>query len=98
MLGYDSFEELASKNLKRSEFVMGRESDTLEHTEKGSQLRELESSWYKKDGSIVNVIESVRAISDKNGNFLYYEGTVTDITERKKAEMKLEESRERLRS
>jgi PAS domain S-box-containing protein len=97
MLGYDSFEELASKNLKRSEFVMGREGGTLSLLQKGSQLRELESSWYKKDGSIVNVIESVRAISDKNGNFLYYEGTVTDITERKKAEMKLEESREHLR-
>ena len=97
MLGYDSFEELASKNLKRSEFVIALGGGTLGILQKGSRLRELESSWYKKDGSIVNVIESVRAISDKNGNFLYYEGTVTDITERKKAERKLEESREHLR-
>jgi len=98
MLGYDSFDELASRNLKRSEFVTahgGAESSGLLH--RGSGLKELESSWLKKDGSIINVIESVRAISDKNGNFLYYEGTVTDITERKKAEMKLEESREHLR-
>jgi len=97
MLGYDSFDELASKNLMRSEFVIGQSRGTVRLLRKGSRLRELESAWFKKDGSIINVIESVRAVSDKNGNFLYYEGTVTDITERKKAEMKLEESRERLR-
>jgi PAS domain S-box-containing protein len=97
MLGYDTFDELASKNLMRSEFVIGQTCGMRGLLRKGSELREVESAWFKKDGSAINVIESVRAISDKNGNFLYYEGTVTDITERKKAEMKLEESREHLR-
>src|SRR5690606_11232028 len=43
------------------------------------------------------VIESVRSITNASGRVLYYEGTVTDITERKMFERKIRSSRARLR-
>ncbi|MHC4230966.1 MAG: sensor histidine kinase, partial [Planctomycetota bacterium] len=45
--------------------------------------------WRKADGEELFVCESAIASKDEEGNVLYYEGTVEDITERKKAEEKL---------
>jgi len=96
MLGYKTIEELAS--MWRSDFVVDHISDRFnEMLRKTSKITELESTWVKRDGTVINVIENVRAIRDKNGDFLYYEGTVTDITERKRVEGKLKRSREHLR-
>jgi class 3 adenylate cyclase len=41
---------------------------------------------YRKDGSIIWISESARAICDVNGRVVYYQGFVEDITERKQAE------------
>jgi PAS domain S-box-containing protein len=49
-----------------------------------------ESERYRKDGSRIWVSANVRAVRDSKGITLYYEGTVQDITERKKAEEALE--------
>ena len=51
-----------------------------------------ESQVFRKDGRIIWISENVRAARDRNGNFLYYEGTVTDITERKEAELRVKDS------
>ncbi|MFQ5551399.1 MAG: PAS domain S-box protein, partial [Gemmatimonadales bacterium] len=56
----------------------------------------LESQVYRRDGSVIWISESVRAVHDANDVLLYYEGTVQDITERKRAEEALRESEERL--
>ncbi len=42
-----------------------------------------ESQVYRKDGSIIWILENARAVRDSTGTLLYYEGTVFDITERK---------------
>jgi PAS domain S-box-containing protein len=58
-----------------------------------------ESQLYRKDGSIIWVSENVRAVRDEQGQLLYYEGTVDDITQRKQTEEKLhieQEKSERL--
>jgi transcriptional regulator with GAF, ATPase, and Fis domain len=41
---------------------------------------------YRKDGSKIWLSESARAVCDASGAILYYEGTVEEITERKRAE------------
>jgi two-component system, cell cycle sensor histidine kinase and response regulator CckA len=46
----------------------------------------------RKDGSGAWVSESARAVRDRAGTLLWYEGTVEDITERKRAEQALVES------
>jgi signal transduction histidine kinase len=41
---------------------------------------------YRKDGSMIWISENVRAVRDKNGDLLYYEGIVEDISQRKQVE------------
>jgi len=60
-------------------------------------VRGLETVWNRKDGSIVHIRESARVIRDLNGKTLYYDGSVEDITERKRAEEEVRESEENFR-
>ena len=45
-----------------------------------------ESQIYRRDGSVIWISESARAVRDADGRIEYYEGTVEDITERKQSE------------
>ncbi len=56
-----------------------------------------ESQVRCKDGRIIWISENTRAVRDPNGALLYYEGSVEDITERKRAEEKLQQSEQKLR-
>jgi Amt family ammonium transporter len=49
------------------------------------EIVDFESQVYRRDGTIIWISENARAIRDREGNLLYYEGTVEDITERKLA-------------
>jgi len=60
-------------------------------------VSEFESQIYRRDGQIIWISESARAVRDDTGKLLYYEGFVEDITQRKQAEVALRESEERLR-
>jgi PAS domain S-box-containing protein len=55
-------------------------------TEQGSLLENYQVRWRRWDGSTVWVESSDRAVRDATGRVRYYEGVVTDITERKEAE------------
>lgn len=57
---------------------------------------EFESQVYRADGWIMWVSENVRAVMDDQGNILYYEGTVADITQRRQAQEALRESQRTL--
>jgi sigma-B regulation protein RsbU (phosphoserine phosphatase) len=93
--GYASPEELMNnlcdigRNLyvepnRRAEFIaLMAEHDTV---------TDFESRTYRKDGSIIWIAENVRAIRDAKGRLLYYEGTVEDITQRRRAEENLRQS------
>ncbi|HEK85352.1 MAG TPA: PAS domain S-box protein [Candidatus Aminicenantes bacterium] len=93
MLGYESFEELASRNLEKEGEPGYERKKFIEQIEKNGEIRGLEAAWKRKDGSLVYVRESARAMRDESGRVLYYEGTVEDITEKKLAEMALAEQR-----
>ncbi|NJN88811.1 MAG: PAS domain S-box protein, partial [Leptolyngbyaceae cyanobacterium SL_7_1] len=45
----------------------------------------------RKDGSIIWVEENTRAVRDEDGNLLYYEGIIQDITDQKRQQEILEE-------
>ncbi len=49
-------------------------------------LSNFESKIRRRDGLILWVSENIRAVRDVEGNLLYFEGFVTDITQRKEAE------------
>jgi len=90
--GYNSPAELIDQiqNIKYQIYVDPRQRDkfTQEIAQNGF-LSEFESEVYRADDSIVWISENARAVHSDNGELLYYEGTVTDITSRKIAEQKL---------
>ena len=97
LYGYDSPEELMSdiKNIsqqlyvdaeRRLEFVAAMEADNA--------VSGFESMVCRKDGRRIWVSENVRAVRDSKGELLYYEGTVSDITERKLAQEALKVQQE----
>jgi len=97
MLGYDSFEELANRNLEEEGFEPGYfRSDFKKRVDASGIVIGLEADWVRRDGTILSVRESAKAIRDELGNVLYYEGTVEDITERKQAEKELKRHRDHL--
>jgi PAS domain S-box-containing protein/putative nucleotidyltransferase with HDIG domain len=57
-----------------------------------------EAPFFRKDGSVLWGTLNVRAVKDSGGNVLYYEGTLEDITPRKKAEEELKKSEEKYRT
>lgn len=92
MLGYNSSDELLSSvtNIRnqiyvkpevRTHFMKGIERDGL--------VRGFECELYRKDGRQIWVSMSARDVRDENNLILCYEGTVEDITEKKKVEREL---------
>jgi PAS domain S-box-containing protein len=52
-----------------------------------------ESQVYRRDGKVIWITETARAVRDTNGALLYYEGIVEDISERKQAEEELQKAK-----
>lgn len=88
MLCYSSFEELSQRNLEdKNGFEPAYPRSTfIDAIEKEGKVIQLESAWTTRDRKTVFVSESARAVRDKDGRTLYYEGIVQDITEQKKAQ------------
>lgn len=97
MLGYESPDELLSSisDIANQYYVNTEDRDLFRQIlkEKGS-VQFFEFKAQCKDGSHIWVSNSTRVIYDQDGNIARYEGHVTDITARKRAEeekIKLEE-------
>ncbi|MDI6868016.1 MAG: PAS domain S-box protein [Coprothermobacterota bacterium] len=96
MLGYSTFDELSTRNLEKEGFAPSYpRAKFMEIIEREGEIRGYESAWKRRDGSVLYVQESARAIRDSNGKTLYYDGMVENITERKLAEEALKESERR---
>lgn len=98
MLGFDSFEDLTHRNLEHEGFESNETRKKFKsEIEKNKRILGLESVWKTKDGRSVVVNENAQGFYDSNGNLKYYEGTIEDITQRKKMENTLRESEEKFR-
>ncbi|MBE9076361.1 PAS domain S-box protein [Romeria aff. gracilis LEGE 07310] len=87
--GYSSPTELiAAVNSIESQLYVdpNRRSEFQRLIQEQGRAENFESQVYRQDGSVIWISENVRMIRDDNGNALGYEGTVIDITERRKAE------------
>jgi len=81
---------LAQRNLEQNGYEPDYPRSKFQsEIEKSGGIIGLESKWTKKDGTTLDVNESAHAIRGADGNVLYYDGTVEDITKRKKAEEEL---------
>ena len=82
MLGYDSEDELAELDVARDVYMDPlQRNDWIETMMRGSEVRNAEIVLKRKDGSKVVVLENSRAVRDAEGRVLFFEGTLTDITE-----------------
>ena len=57
-------------------------------------LSGFESEIYRRDGSVIWISESCREVRDAQGDFICYEGTVENISRRKRIEAELHAARE----
>jgi PAS domain S-box-containing protein len=93
MLGYDSWQELASRNLEGEAFEAGYPRPAFrEQIEREGEVGGLEAAWKRRDGSMVFVRESARAFRADDGRVLYYDGIVEDVTERRRLEEQLRQA------
>jgi PAS domain S-box-containing protein len=87
MLGFASFEELASINLNNTGVgTTYQRQKFIDQIEKEGEVVGLEAIWICRDGKEIFVRESAKAIRDSDGKIIYYDGTVEDITERKRSQ------------
>ncbi len=97
MLGYPDRETLLTM---RAEPVYVRPEDRSawkERVEREGVARGVEIELRRADGTPIWVADTARTIRDKQGRVLYYEGSLEDITERKRAEEGLKQSEQRFR-
>ena len=85
MLGYDSIEELLTKNLERDVYYDARQREELiRRFEPYGYANNVELLWRRKDGSAIWVQLNAHSIRSGHGA-VSFEGFVYDVTERKRA-------------
>lgn len=87
--GYSSPEELLAsvKDIQKQLYVEPkRREEFVAVMEKNNTVSAFESMVYRKDGSVIWISETARAVRDSTGKLLYYEGIVSNITDRKIAQ------------
>jgi diguanylate cyclase (GGDEF)-like protein/PAS domain S-box-containing protein len=96
MLGYSSAEELYA--LPSAAALYWNDADRAEfarRVEKEGELRDAEFLMRRRDGAQLVILENARAIRDAAGQITGYEGTIRDITARKRAEQAVLAEKER---
>jgi PAS domain S-box-containing protein/putative nucleotidyltransferase with HDIG domain len=97
MLGYGSAEEALALDLRKDLYADPQELRLLIDQHKSRKaVHNLEAVWKKKNGDLLTVSINSRIIFDSEGRALFYEGMVQDITDRKRAEEKLQNQFRRL--
>ncbi|MBN1106251.1 MAG: PAS domain S-box protein [Deltaproteobacteria bacterium] len=101
MYGYDSPEELMTEitDIGAQLYVdPRRREDFIRLLREKGAVQGFENMVFRRDGTIAVTSLNARLVPDKEGNIPYFEGTVEDITEQKRAEEALMESEKRYRT
>jgi diguanylate cyclase (GGDEF)-like protein/PAS domain S-box-containing protein len=86
MLGYDSVDELLTKNLERDIYLDAKQRDELiRRFEPYAYANNVELQWKRKDGTAIWVQLNAHGVRSSHGS-LFFEGFVYDVTERKQVE------------
>ena len=93
--GYGSAEDLNQVPAGALYWYPSDRETFVRRVESEGELRNEEYILRRKDGTMLVVMESSRVVRDKQGRVTGYEGTLTDITERKKAETAVFQAKER---
>ncbi len=91
--GYNSPDELVAAlgDIERQLYTEpSRRAEFIRLVQREGSVADFESQVRRKDGQTIWISETARAVRGPDGAVLYYEGTVQDITERKRAHEALE--------
>jgi diguanylate cyclase (GGDEF)-like protein/PAS domain S-box-containing protein len=87
MLGYSSAEEMyALPSSVMLYWSAPDRADFVRRVDADGEVRSMEVVLRRRDGTSVVALENSRGVRDGSGRIVGYEGTVSDITERKRAE------------
>tara|TARA_B100000579_G_scaffold413958_1_gene407110 strand:+ start:1826 stop:2746 length:921 start_codon:yes stop_codon:yes gene_type:complete len=95
LYGYNSSEELikAIGDIEGQLYVDSNQRESfLELIQAQGRIEQFESEIFRKDGSRIWISETARVVRDNKNKPLFYEGTVQEITEQKRAELELSRS------
>jgi PAS domain S-box-containing protein len=96
MLGFDSVEDLKAAGRTTMLYVNPIDRERIfARLEAQGFVKNFEYRLRRKDGQEIVVLENGRAVYDDDGNIVAHEGTITDITDRKHAETRIFEEKER---
>jgi len=101
MYGYDTPEELINHvtDLTTQSYVNLEDREILKRILSREGVAEkFETQLRKKNGETIWVSINAHIVKDGQGNITHYEGTIEDITERKRVEEALRESEERYKT
>ena len=91
MLGYRTPEALRTLDLRRDVYRRPEDRDALvSRYERMHQPYSVELEWKRADGAPVWVLLTVRAVRDERGRMRHFENFVQDITDRKRADERLD--------
>jgi diguanylate cyclase (GGDEF)-like protein/PAS domain S-box-containing protein len=96
LLGYSSAEEIyALPGAGSLYWDTAARAKFVQELERVGEVRAAETVLCRRDGSQLVVLESARVVRDENQVVLAYEGTIADITERKRVEQAIFDEKER---
>jgi diguanylate cyclase (GGDEF)-like protein/PAS domain S-box-containing protein len=82
LLGYASEDELLELSIAQDLYMYPEERGNWQLSmATAGEIRNAELVLKRKDGRRIVVLENSRAVRDEQGQIMYYEGTLTDITE-----------------
>ena len=96
MLGYGSVDEFKAVGRTTMLYVNPIDRERVfARLEAEGFVKNFEYRLRRKDKTEIVVLENARAVYDDDGRIVAHEGTITDITERKRAETRVFEEKER---
>src|SRR5215472_8148253 len=97
MLGYKSKEELIAPPASRHFADPAQRTVLIAELQRHGFVRDRDLSLRRKDGSLLHVRNSSVAIRNAKGEFVRFQGSLTDVTEREEMEKRLREEQEFVR-
>ena len=97
IFGYNTPQELMSDvhDVSHQHYADPRlRAEILERIHKNGYIQDYEVEVYDRNGRVIWISENARAVYDANHNLLHYEGSIQDITERKRVGEELRRAKE----